>query len=149
VLLADERVTLGMILDGHHLDPLAVALVARLAAGRISLVSDAIAALGLPDGTHRLGGREVDVRNGRAQLADGTLAGSVAGLDACVRELARVTGSPRAAVEAVTATPAQLLGEADRGVLRPGAHADLVLLDPGLRVRTTIVGGRVAFEAGP
>jgi N-acetylglucosamine-6-phosphate deacetylase len=91
----------------------------------------------------------VDVRNGRAQLADGTLAGSVAGLDACVRELARVTGSPRAAVEAVTATPAQLLGEADRGVLRPGAHADLVLLDPGLRVRTTIVGGRVAFEAGP
>jgi N-acetylglucosamine-6-phosphate deacetylase len=148
-LLADERVTLGMILDGHHLDPLAVALVARLAAGRISLVSDAIAALGLPDGTHRLGGREVDVRNGRAQLADGTLAGSVAGLDACVRELARVTGSPRAAVEAVTATPAQLLGEADRGVLRPGAHADLVLLDPGLRVRTTIVGGRVAFEAGP
>ena len=146
-LLADERVTLGMILDGHHLDPLLVALVARLAPGRISLVSDAIAALGLPDGMHRLGGREVDVRVGRAQLADGTLAGSVAGLDACVRELARVTGSPRAAVEAVTATPARLLGEAERGVVRPGARADLVLLDPDLSVRTTIVGGRVCFEA--
>ena len=146
-LLADERVRLGLILDGHHLDPLVVALVARLAPGRISLVSDAIAALGLPDGTHRLGGREVDVRDGRAQLADGTLAGSVAGLDAGVRELARVTGSPRAAVEAVTATPARLLGEADRGVLRPGARADLVLLDPDLGVRMTIVGGRVCFEA--
>lgn len=146
VLLADERVTLGLILDGHHLDPIVTSLVARLAPGRLSLVSDAIAALGLPDGTHRLGGMEVEVRDGAARLADGTLAGSVAGLDACVRELARVTGSPAAAIEAVTATPARLLGEADRGHLRPGARADLVLLDADLAVRRTIVGGRTAYE---
>jgi N-acetylglucosamine-6-phosphate deacetylase len=91
----------------------------------------------------------VDVRDGRAQLADGTLAGSVAGLDACVRELARVTGSPSAAVAAVTAVPARLLGQTDRGHLRPGARADLALLDAELRVRTTIVGGRIAYEAAP
>ena len=146
-LLADERVALGLILDGFHLDPTLVGLVARLAPGRISLVSDAIAALGLGDGTHRLGAREVDVRNGRAQLADGTLAGSVAGLDACVRELARLTGSPRTAVEAVTATPGRLLGDAERGHLRPGARADIVLLDADLAVRTTFVAGRVAFQS--
>ena len=145
-LLADERVALGLILDGHHLDPTLVALVVRMAPGRISLVSDAIAALGLADGAHRLGAREVHVRDGRAQLADGTLAGSVAGLDACVRELARLTGSPRTAVDAVTATPAMLLGDAERGQLRPGARADLVLLDAELRVRTTFVAGRVAFD---
>jgi N-acetylglucosamine-6-phosphate deacetylase len=149
-LLDDPRVTLGLILDGHHLDPVVTSLVTRLAPGRISLVSDAIAALGLPDGTHRLGAMEVVVREGAVRLADGTLAGSVAGLDACVRELARVTGSPAAAVEAVTATPARLLGDADRGHLRPGARADLVLLDADLVVRRTIVGGRTAFEAyGP
>lgn len=147
VLLADERVTIGLILDGHHLDPTVTVLVARLAAGRLSLVSDAIAALGLPDGAHRLGAMEVVVREGAARLADGTLAGSVAGLDACVRELARVTRSAAAAVEAVTATPARLLGAADRGHLRPGARADLVLLDADLVVRRTIVGGRTAFEA--
>ena len=146
-LLADERVALGLILDGHHLDPALVGLVARLAPGRISLVSDAIAALGLADGSHRLGGREVHVRDGRAQLADGTLAGSVAGIDACVRELARVTGSPKTAVEAVTATPARLLGDPERGHLGPGARADVVLLDAELRVRTTMVAGRVAFES--
>ena len=149
VLLADERVTVGLVLDGHHLDPIVTELVARLAPGRISLVSDATAALGLPDGTHRLGSRRVEVTDGRAALPDGTLAGSVAGLDACVRELARVTGSARAAVEAVTATPARLLGDGDRGHLRAGARADLVLLEPDLHVRTTIVGGRVAYAAAP
>jgi N-acetylglucosamine-6-phosphate deacetylase len=148
-LLADERMTVGLILDGHHVDPIVTDFVARLAPGRISLVSDAIAAVGLPDGTHPLGSRAVDVRDGRAQLADGTLAGSVAGLDACVRELARVTGSPSAAVAAVTAVPARLLGQTDRGHLRPGARADLALLDAELRVRTTIVGGRIAYEAAP
>ena len=148
-LLADERMTVGLILDGHHVDSIVTDLVARMAPGRISLVSDAIAAVGLPDGTHPLGSSAVDVRDGRAQLADGTLAGSVAGLDACVRELARVTGSPSAAVAAVTAVPARLLGQTDRGHLRPGARADLVLLDAELRVRTTIVGGRIAYEAAP
>lgn len=146
-LLADERVTLGLILDGHHIDPVVTSLVARLAPSRLSLVSDAIAALGLPDGTHRLGAMQVEVLDGAARLADGTLAGGGAGLDACVRELARVTGSPAAAVEAVTATPARLLGEADRGQLRPGGRADLVLLDADLVVRRTIIGGRTAFAA--
>ena len=146
-LLADDRVTLGLILDGHHLDPLVVELVARLAGGRVSLVSDAIAALGLADGEHLLGGRSVVVGGGSARLPSGTLAGSVVGLDACVRAFAALTGSARAAIAAVTETPARLLGEGERGRLEIGARADLVLLDEGLRVRTTIVGGAVAFEA--
>jgi len=146
-LLADARVTVGLILDGHHLDPTVVELVARLAAGRVSLVSDAIAALGFGDGEHRLGDRTVEVRDGAARLTDGTLAGSVVGLDACVRAFASITGSARAAIAAVTATPARLLGDRERGRLDIGARADLVLLDAALMVRTTIVGGAVAFEA--
>ena len=146
-LLLDDRVTIGLILDGHHLDPRTVALVARLAPHRVSLVSDAIAALGLQDGEHRLGGRTVEVRDGAARLADGTLAGSATGLDACVRALAAITGSPGAAIGAVTETPARLLGDPERGRLEVGARADLVLLDAGLNVRMTIVGGVIAHEA--
>ena len=146
-LLADDRVTLGLILDGHHLDAMVVELVARLAQGRVSLVSDAIAALGLGDGDHRLGGRVVQVRDGAARLPDGTLAGSVAGLDACVRAFTAITGSARAAIAAVTEAPARLLGDRERGRLEIGSRADLVLLDEGLGVRMTIVGGEVAFEA--
>ena len=147
VLLADDRVTLGLILDGHHLDPIVVQLVARLAPARVSLVSDAIAALGLTDGNHRLGDQTVQVRDGAARLPDGTLAGSAVALDACVRAFAAITGSARAAIGAVTETPARLLGDRERGRLEVGARADLVLLDGALRVRMTIVGGVVAFEA--
>ena len=146
-LLVDERVTVGLILDGHHLDPMTVALVARLAPNRVSLVSDAIAALGLADGEHRLGGRTVEVQGGAARLPDGTLAGSVTGVDACVRAFAAITGSPGAAIAAVTGTPARLLGDHERGRLDVGARADVVLLDASLAVRMTLVGGVVAFEA--
>lgn len=146
-LLADERVTVGLILDGHHLDPTVVAVVARAAPGRVSLVSDAIAALGLPDGRHRLGDQLVEVRDGAARLADATLAGAVVGLDACVRAFAEITGSPRAAIEAATVTPARLLGDTERGRLVPGARADIVLLDDQLRVRMTIIGGEIAYQA--
>jgi N-acetylglucosamine-6-phosphate deacetylase len=145
-LLADPRTTLGVIVDGHHLDPLVVGVVARAAVGRLSLVSDAIAALGLADGRHRLGERSVEVAGGTARLADGTLAGSVVGLDAGVRAVAEITGSPRQAVEAVTAVPARLLGLDDgRGVLQPGGRADIVLLDTALEVRGTLIGGELAF----
>ena len=144
-LLVDDRVTLELILDGHHLDPLVVELVARAAPGRIALVSDAIAALGLGDGRHRLGDRQVDVADGAVRLPDGTLAGTAAPLDACVRAFAAVTGSPRRAVAAVTEVPARLLGLGDRSSLAVGAPADVVFLDQELNVRATFVAGELAF----
>ncbi|MGH2444874.1 MAG: N-acetylglucosamine-6-phosphate deacetylase [Candidatus Limnocylindria bacterium] len=143
-LLADERVTVGLVVDGHHLAPLMVGLVARLAPQRVSLVSDAIAGLGLPDGPHRLGDRTVTVGEGAARLPDGTLAGSVVALDACVRGMANASGSASLAVDAVTVTPARLLGLADgRGGLVVGGRADVTLLDRELQVRATIVAGNV------
>ena len=148
-LLADDRVTLGIILDGQHLDPIVAGLIARAAPGRVALVSDAIAGLGLPEGRHRLGDAEVVVADGAARRLDGTLAGSVVGLDAGVRALAQLTGSVRTAIEAVTATPARLLRLDDgRGRIAVGGRADLVLLDGDLRVRRTLVAGETAWVAG-
>lgn len=147
-LLADLRVTVGLILDRHHLDPIVVSLVERMAHGRISLVSDAIAALGLGEGEHRLGGLRVEVRDGAARLADGTLAGSATPLDVCIRSFASMTRAPEEAVAAVTSVPARLLGLDDgRGELRVGGRADLVLLDAELEVQATIVGGEIAYAS--
>jgi N-acetylglucosamine-6-phosphate deacetylase len=144
-LLADARVTIGLILDRHHLDPIVVSLVERLAHGRISLVSDAIAALGLRDGTHRLGDLAVAVGDGAVRLPDGTLAGTVTPLDACMRAFAAMTGAVDEAIGAVTAVPARLLGLDDgRGHLMVGGRADVVLLDEELEVQATIVGGEIA-----
>ena len=138
-LLADERVTLGLIADGSHVDPLVIGLVARVGEGRVSLVSDEVAT--------GLGGRALAHGPGGARTPDGTLAGGTAGLDHGVRTFASIAGS-EAAIAAVTETPARLLGLDDgRGALRAGGRADIVLLTADLEVAVTIVGGRVAFRS--
>lgn len=148
--LADPRVTVGLIPDGLHVDPLVVDLVWRLAGpGRVAVVTDAIAALGMPPGRYPLGTVEVLVDDSGARLPDGRLAGSVLSLDRAVRNLRAFTGASIAeAVASVTTTPARLLGvTATHGLLRPGASADVTLMSPDLEVVATFVRGRLAHRA--
>ena len=150
-LLADERVTVGLIVDGRHIHPLVVKLVWRLLGPqRLSLVSDAMAALGLPPGEYWLGDRPVIVRED-ARLADGTLAGSLLPLEEAAYNLASFAGCTLAeAVATMTQVPAGLLG-LSKGKIAPGYDADLVLLSPdlpaGQRVRLTMIAGRVVYSA--
>jgi N-acetylglucosamine-6-phosphate deacetylase len=144
-LLADERSTIGLIADGVHVHPSMLALAVKAAgAGRIALTTDQTAAAGSPPGRYVIAGRETFSDGISARLADGTLAGSVATMDHLVRVMAALPGvSLRQAVEMASATPARFLGF-DRGEIRAGSTADLVVLTPDLRVRLTLVGGRVA-----
>jgi N-acetylglucosamine-6-phosphate deacetylase len=147
VALTDERLHVGAIADGLHLHPAAVALAARALGERLCLVTDAVAALGVPAGRVPLGALEAFATDNGVRLADGTLAGSDLSLDRAVRNLlafARV--SLPSAVAAVTASPAALLGLDDRGAIAPGAVGDLVVLDPAGHVVATVIGGRVAFD---
>ena len=102
----------GLIVDGHHLDPLFVRTAWRaLGPERFVSVSDTTAALGLPDGPTRLGDQDVVVSGGTVRLHDGTLAGSAASLLACLRVLVAQTGCSLAdAVATATTTPLGLLG---------------------------------------
>lgn len=150
VALTDDRVRVGLIADGLHVHPAMVAMAARALGDRLSLVTDAVAALGMPAGPVRLGdlsAAAVAGADGAVRLPDGTLAGSTLSLDAAVRNLVEFAGVPLAgAVGAVTSTPAAVLGLADRGVVAPGAVGDLVLLTPAGQVVATVVGGRVAHD---
>lgn len=136
--LGDDRVTVEVINDGIHLHPAAVGLVARAAgADRVALITDAMGAAGMGDGDYRLGSMDVRVTDGVARLAGGTsIAGSTLTLDTAVRTAVREVGMPiEQAVAAATTVPARALGLDDRlGELRPGTHADLVLLDDDLHV---------------
>ncbi|GAA1126663.1 N-acetylglucosamine-6-phosphate deacetylase [Nocardioides aquiterrae] len=102
----------GLIVDGHHLDPLFVRAAWRaLGPERFVCVSDATAALGLPAGRTRLGDQDVVVAGGTVRLEDGTLAGSAASVADCLRVLVRQTGCTVAeAVATATTTPLALLG---------------------------------------
>jgi N-acetylglucosamine-6-phosphate deacetylase len=149
-LLSDDRMTVGFIADGVHTHRSIIALVWRmLGPKRMSLVTDAMAALGMPAGTHRLGDYDVIVDATSCRLADGTLAGSILELDQALRNLIEITGCTLGeALETMTTTPARLLGmERERGQIAPGFSADMVLLSPALRVLTTIAAGEVVYTA--
>jgi N-acetylglucosamine-6-phosphate deacetylase len=138
-LLADERVTVGVIADGVHVDATMLAVVGRAATGRLSIVSDGVST--------SLGHRALEREDGASRLADGTLAGGSLGLDGGVRTMTGLVGAG-AAIEAVTRTPARLLGLEDgRGEIRVGGRADLAIVTPDVRVALTIVGGRVVHPA--
>lgn len=149
-LLADATLTTGLIADGIHLHSALVALAWQAkGAARLNLVTDAMAAFGMPPGHYPLGDEDVIVDGQSARRADGRLAGSLLSLDTALRNLVAWTGcAPAAALATVTSTPAALLGlESQYGRLVPGAVADLVLLTPDLHVVQTIIGGQVVYEA--
>lgn len=150
-LLASEAVTVGVIADGVHLHPSVVSLAWRAkGAAKVSLVTDAMAALGMPPGTYRLGDNDVTVDGCSARLDDGTLAGSLLSLDAAVRNAVAFTGcSLHEAISCVTSVPADLLAlDQSRGRIAEGCVADMVLLTPELQTAATIIGGEVVYTSG-
>jgi N-acetylglucosamine-6-phosphate deacetylase len=149
-LLADPARTTGVIADGIHLHPATVAVAWQAkGATRLNLVTDAMAALGMPPGQYRLGDWDVIVDGRSARLADGRLAGSVLSLDEAVRNLIAFTGCPlEAGLATVTTVPAAVLGQQGRrGQVAPGYAADLVLLTADFQVQSTIVAGEVVYTA--
>jgi N-acetylglucosamine-6-phosphate deacetylase len=144
-VLATPELVAGLIVDGVHLHPTTVAATWRaLGPHRTSLVTDAVAALGMPPGAYRLGSLEVSVGPGGVRDATGVLAGSnLSAIDA-VRHLMAFTGCTLAdALAPMTSVPARLLGLPTKGVLAPGADADLIALTAEGRLAATIVGGVV------
>jgi N-acetylglucosamine-6-phosphate deacetylase len=147
-LLARVDIVVGLIADGVHVRPgaLRAAWMARGPHG-IALVTDATAAMGMPDGKYVLGRRTIDLREGEVRDDRGVLAGSALSMDRAVRTLVRDAGaSPEEALTAASATPARLLGLNERGRIEPGARADLVLLDRELHPVATVVGGRMLVD---
>jgi N-acetylglucosamine-6-phosphate deacetylase len=147
-LLLDRRVTTGLIADGEHVHPAACEQVARLKGPtRLALTTDQTAAAGAPPGSFTLSGRPVRSDGVAVRLEDGTLAGSAATMDELVRRMAGLPGmSPARALAMASTAPARVLGERFLGRLGVGSCADLVILDPSLQVRLTMVGGEVKFS---
>lgn len=142
-VLEDPEVTAEVIADGVHVSGPILRLLRRLKGPeRVCLATDCTAALAAPPHAARLGGTPVQVVDGAVRLADGTLAGSSLTMDRAVANLVDLGGAGLAeALGAASRVPARVLGR-DGGALRPGAPADLVLLDRALRVTEVLVAGK-------
>ena len=139
--MLDDRITAGLIPDGVHSHPATVRLAVRtMGADRIAIVSDMMAACGNGPGIYTLGGRNVTVDERTAKLDDGTLAGSILTMDDAVRNVVEWTdASVGEALHMATKVPASLIGQDDRGAIRVGARADLVLWSHDLHVQQTML----------
>jgi N-acetylglucosamine-6-phosphate deacetylase len=169
--LLDREVSCEVIADGVHLHDTAIRLVARAAGpARLVLITDAMAAAGMPDGRYQLGSMRVDVAGGEARLAadadsgadDGSgggagprVAGAIAGSTATMATVVRhaiAAGLPVIDVAAAASTnPARVLGLAGRtGALCPGLDADLVVCDEAFGLRAVMRRGEwITRSRGP
>jgi len=150
-LLAAARrgdVVVELIGDGTHVAPEMVRSIFELiGAANVALVTDAMAAAGMPDGGYRLGSLEVTVSEGVARLTEG---GTIAGGTAHLLDVVRTTvagGVPLVdAVLAASTTPAMVLGDPLVGALEAGRRADVVVTDSDMRAVQVLRAGKVVHR---
>jgi len=132
-----------------HAHPGAMKILVRcLGTDRIVLITDAMPGAGLPDGEYELVGLKVTVKNGHANLPDGTIAGSTALLNQCVRNVHRLVDVPFPdAIKMASLNPSRAMGISNRlGSIAIGKEANLVILDEEANVFMTIVKGQIIYN---
>ena len=148
-----DGLTAEIIADGAHLPAPLLQFVYRFKGpDQVALITDSMRGAGMPEGKSIMGslknGFEVIIEDGVAKLMDrSAFAGSVATTDRLVRNMVRLAKAPLTdAVKMATATPARIMGFADRGQIREGLRADLVFFNEDIVISRTIVGGKTVFE---
>ena len=116
---------------------------------KLTLITDAMRAKGLPDGESELGGQKVFVKDGEARLQDGTLAGSVLKMNKAIQNMVEKVGVPfTQAVDYATINPAKNLGiDKEVGSIKVGKRADFTVLNDRYDVIMTIRDGEVIYKA--
>lgn len=145
-LLTEGSVRGELIADGIHVHPTVMKVLAQSkGATGLCLITDAMEAMGMPDGQYDLGGLTVILRDGECRLESGSLAGSVLTMDQAVARMVHEVGIDLvSAVRMASLTPTEAVGlDAERGSLTVGKVADVVILDSSLRCVKTLVEGRI------
>ena len=142
-VLSHPDVRAEIICDGFHIHPAVVRTTFRLLGDRIMAISDAMRATGLPDGESELGGQTVYVRDGKACLKDGTIAGSTTNLHQELKNLVSWGVPFEQAAKSVSYLPARSVHADDQvGSIATGKLADIVLLDSELNIVKVMQDGK-------
>ncbi len=136
-----------IICDGVHVSAAAAKIAIRAkGSDKMILISDSMRAAGMPDGEYDLGGQKMTVSDGVARTENGNLAGSTSNVLDCFRNAVKWGIALPDAVHMASANPAASIGAAEKGNIRVGYDADLVVLTPGLELVATIVGGKIHYK---
>ena len=136
----DPECMVELICDGYHIHPSAIRAAFRMfGPERVILISDSMRATGMENGTYELGGQEVTVKDRKAVLKDGTLAGSATNLYGCMCKAVEFGIPLEQAIMAATANPARSIGIFDCvGSIRIGKQADLLLVSENFELKRVI-----------
>jgi N-acetylglucosamine-6-phosphate deacetylase len=141
----DSDVTCDIIADLVHTHPCVLELVQKVKKEKLILVTDAMRAGCMKCGTYDLGGRQVDVKEGKATMEDGTLAGSVLKMNEALLNMRTYTSMTFVEiVNSVTKIPARKLA-VNKGELKRGYDADIVIFDENFSIISTIVAGEIKY----
>ncbi len=139
-----------LIADAIHVSVPAMQLLVKCKPhDKLTLITDAMRAKGLPDGVSELGGQTVYVKDGEARLKDGTLAGSVLRMNRAVQNMVEKVGVPfTTAIDYATINPAKNLKmDKEAGSIAVGKRADFTVLNKEYDVLMTVRGGKVVYQA--
>jgi len=154
-VLTCDLVSAEIIADGFHVCPVAMDVLLRCKGfDRVAVITDSVPVAGLPDGTYEMFGHKVVKKDGISRAAgatadqDHTMAGSEWPLNHNVRNLVELVHVPlAAAIRMATLTPARIVGvDRQKGSLEPGKDADLIVIDPEIRVCLAMVRGRIVHQ---
>lgn len=144
-VLTSKSATAELIADGIHVHPAVMRILLNcIGMKRVVLITDAMPGAGLPDGSYDLLDQMVTVKDGKALLPDGTIAGSTATMDLCVRNMIDSVGvNLKDGIRMASINPAKVIGLGDHiGSLMPGKDADIIIFDNNLKIKKTFIKGK-------
>jgi N-acetylglucosamine-6-phosphate deacetylase len=145
-LLRDE-LKIQLIADTYHVHPAMMELLLKIKTSKgIVLITDSIRAGGMHEGEYHFSDQRVYVKDKKAMLEDGTLAGSTLTLNTAIKNIVNTTNADITdAMRMASLNGAKVIG-ANRGILASGKSADIVVLDNNYEVVYTIIGGKIKYK---
>lgn len=144
-----DELKIELISDGIHVHPIVMKLIYKLKGARgINLITDAIKASGMPDGEYEFADQKVIVKNKKAYLENGTLAGSTLTMEEAVRVMAQDVGVPLTdAIRMASLNGTKVLGiQRIKGILAAGMDADIIVMDQNFHIHVTMKEGKVKYS---
>lgn len=139
---SDTNVYTELICDGIHIAAPAIRAAFKLMNDRVCLISDSMSAAGMPNGEYELGGQKVFVKDKKATLIDGTIAGSATNLADCMRKAVEFGIPLTTAIKAATYNPARSIRmDKQIGSINIGLDADLLVMNKDLAFEQIYIKG--------